>query len=52
MRKATNHGRLGARLQRKEARVKSTNPVWKTRRRPSRSAIDPDSISRLASTSV
>ena len=42
----------GASAQSSEPSENSASPHWKTRRRPSRSAIDPDSISRLASTSV
>ena len=52
IRKAISQPRLGAALHSSEPSVNSTSPVWKTRRRPSRSPIDPDSISRLASTSV
>ena len=43
---------LGARLHSSEPSVNSDRPTWKVRRRPSRSAVEPDSISRLASTSV
>jgi hypothetical protein len=52
MRKAISQPRLGAMLQSSEASVKSARPVSNTRRRPSRSPIEPLSISRLASTSV
>ena len=52
MRKAISQPRLGARLQSSEPSVNSTRPSWNTRRRPKRSPIEPDSISRLASTSV
>ncbi len=31
--------------------MNSASPAWKVRRRPTRSAVDPDSISKLASTS-
>ena len=51
-RKATSQPSEGATEHSAEARVNSTRPTWKTRRRPSRSAVDPDSISRLAITSV
>ena len=52
MRNATSQPSPGARLHNSEPRVKSASPVWKTRRRPNRSASDPDSISRLAITTV
>ena len=52
MRNATSQPSPGARLQSSEPSVNSASPVWKVRRRPTRSAVDPDSISRLASTSV
>ena len=42
----------GASAHSSEPSENSASPHWKTRRRPSRSAVDPDSISRLASTSV
>ena len=42
----------GARLHSREPAVKVTSPVWNTRRRPIRSAVEPDSISSEASTSV
>ena len=42
--------RLGARLHASEPTVNTASPIWKTRRRPTRSAVDPDSISRLAIT--
>ena len=42
----------GASAHRSEPSEKRASPHWKTRRRPSRSAVEPDSISRLASTSV
>ena len=44
--------RLGARLHSRDATVKTVSPVWNTRRRPNRSAIEPENISRLASTRV
>ena len=52
IRNATSQPRLGARLHSSEPSVKTARPVWKIRRRPTRSAVEPDSISRLASTSV
>ncbi len=51
IRKATSAPRLGARLHSREPRVNSARPAWKVRRRPTRSAVDPASISRLAITS-
>ena len=50
-RNATSQPRLGARLQASEPRVNRARPIWKTIRRPTRSATDPESISREASTS-
>jgi hypothetical protein len=41
----------GARLQASEPSVNTASPTWKTRRRPTRSAVDPESISRPAITS-
>jgi hypothetical protein len=52
MRKAISQPRLGATLHSSEARVNRASPALKTRARPSRSPIEPDSISMLASTSV
>jgi len=52
MRNATSASRLRAKLHSSEARVKSVRPTWNTRRRPKRSAIEPASISRLATTMV
>ncbi len=52
MRNAISQPRLGARLHSPEPTVKTARPTWKTRRRPTRSAVAPDSISRLARTSV
>ena len=40
-----------ARLQSSEPRVKKKRPIWKTRRRPKRSAVAPEASSRLPSTS-
>ncbi len=44
--------RLDASAQSAEPHVNTTRPTRNTRLRPNRSAIDPDSISRLARTSV
>ncbi len=52
IRKTISHPRVGAALHSSDPSVNSTSPVAKTRRRPRRSPIDPDSINRLASTSV
>ena len=52
IRNATSQPSPGARLHSSEPTVNSASPAWKTRRRPSRSANEPDSISRLASTTV
>jgi hypothetical protein len=52
IRNTTSHSRLGARLQARDPSVNRTRPIWNTLRRPSRSAIEPDSISRLARTRV
>ena len=51
-RNATSSSTFGARLQSSEASENTTRPATKTRLRPSRSAVEPESISRLASTSV
>jgi hypothetical protein len=51
-RKATSSSRLGASAHSSDASENSASPAWYTRRRPRRSAVDPASISRLASTSV
>ncbi len=51
-RNSTSHPRLGARLQSSEPSTKTTRPVWNTRRRPKRSASEPNSISSEASTRV
>jgi len=40
--------RLGATLHSSEPAVNSTSPDWKIRRRPIRSAIEPETMSRLA----
>ncbi len=52
IRKATSAPSDDATLHSSEPSVNSTSPSEKTRRLPSRSAVEPDSISRLASTSV
>ncbi len=52
IRKAISQPRPGAMLQSAEPSVKEIRPTWKVRLRPSRSPIDPDSISRQAITSV
>ena len=52
IRKATRRPRLGARLHSIEPATNTNRPMTKVRRRPKRSAVEPESISRLASTSV
>ncbi len=52
MRKAISSLRLGARLHSSEPSVKTASPSLKIRARPSRSAVEPERISRLARTSV
>jgi hypothetical protein len=52
MRAAISQLRLGDRLHSSEPRVNSARPLWKVRRRPRRSPVEPDSISRLARTRV
>jgi hypothetical protein len=52
IRNATSQPMLGASEQASDPTVKTTRPVWKTRTRPSRSAVEPDRISSDASTSV
>ena len=52
MRKTMRVSRLGARLQSSEPAAKVNSPMTKVRRRPKRSAVEPEIISRLASTSV
>jgi hypothetical protein len=42
----------GARLHSSEPRPKTARPIWKTRRRPARSAVDPASTRKPASTRV
>ena len=51
-RKAISQPVLGARLHSSEPRPKSVSPTWKVRLRPTRSPVDPPSMSRLARTSV
>ena len=52
IRNATSQPRLGATLHSSEPRENATSPVWKVRRRPIRSAVDPDSMRKLARTRV
>ena len=52
MRKMMSDVRLGARLQSRDPAAKVSSPMTKVRRRPRRSAVEPESMSRLASTSV
>ena len=52
MRKTIRSVRLGAKLHRSDPAEKVSSPMTKVRRRPSRSAVDPESMSRLASTRV
>ena len=52
MRNATRAPRLGARLHSSEPVAKTVRPIMKVRLRPNRSAIEPESMSRLARTSV
>ena len=51
-RKAMSQPTPGARAQASDAAVNSARPNWNTRARPRRSAVDPPSMSRLASTTV
>ena len=51
-RNATSSSTLGARLHRSDASVNTLRPVTKVRRRPNRSAVEPENISRLAITTV
>ncbi len=51
-RAATSSPRLGASAHSSDPSENSDRPSWNTRRRPIRSAVDPDSINRHASTSV
>ena len=52
IRNATSQPRPGARLQSSEPSVNRPSPAWKMRRRPTRSAVEPDSIRKLATTIV
>ena len=52
IRKAISQPRPGARLHSSEPAVNTPRPVWKVLRRPTRSAVAPENISRLASTTV
>jgi len=52
MRNTTRNVRLGARLHSSDPVTKTVRPVRKVRRRPKRSAVDPDSIKKLARTRV
>ena len=52
MRKMINVVRLGARLHSNEPATKVNRPMTKVRRRPRRSAVEPESMSKLASTKV
>lgn len=52
IRNTISAGIPGARLQSSEAAVNVARPNWNTRRRPSRSAVEPLKMSRLASTRV
>jgi hypothetical protein len=51
-RKQISIPRLGASAHASDPSENSASPVWKMRRRPRRSAVEPGNISRLASTSV
>ena len=51
-RAAINHPAVGARLHNSDPSPNAASPIWNTRRRPTRSAVDPASNSRLASTKV
>jgi hypothetical protein len=51
-RKATSSPTVGARLHSSEASEKTPRPVMKIRLRPSRSAVEPPNMSRLAMTTV
>ena len=52
MRKTISSPRLGAIAHSSDPSPNSASPAWNTRRRPSRSAVEPASRSRLARTSV
>ena len=51
-RAAISQPSVGARLHASEPAANNESPAWKTRFRPSRSAVEPASIRRLASTIV
>ncbi len=51
-REPTSSSRLGASAHSSDPSENTTSPAQNTRRRPRRSAVEPHSISRLASTSV
>ena len=51
-RNATSRPTLGARLHSSEASENTVRPMTKMRLRPNRSAVEPESISRLAITTV
>ena len=51
-RAATSSSSVGASAHSSEPTENSVSPSWKIRRRPSRSPVEPDSISRLAIVSV
>jgi hypothetical protein len=50
IRKATSQPTDGARLHSSDPLTKIVRPIWKVRRRPIRSAVEPDSSRKLAST--
>jgi hypothetical protein len=52
MRNATRVAVVGARLQSSEPSPNTPRPIWKVRRRPKRSAVEPDRSSRHATTTV
>ena len=52
MRKTTSVVRFGARLHRNDPATKVSRPTMNVLRRPSRSAVEPESMRRLAKTSV
>ena len=52
MRNTTRRPRLGARLQSSDPAEKTVRPRTNVRLRPNRSAMEPDSMSKLARTSV
>jgi hypothetical protein len=52
IRNATSHPTDGARLHSSDPPTKIARPVWKVRRRPTRSAVEPDSSRKLARTTT